>query len=345
MKIWKIGIIGAGLIADFHAKAVQSLPNAMLCGFCGTNTQKVRALSLKYGCRAFESVEAMLGSGDVDMVTIATPSGAHMEPAILAAKCGKHVICEKPLEISLERIDAIIAAHKSAGTRIGGIFNFRFNESTGLLKEAVENNRFGTITCASVYVPWWRNESYYENSWHGTLTLDGGGALMNQAIHMIDMLQYLMGPIESLQAFTGTLAHNIEAEDTGVAVLRFTNKALGIIYGTTASWPGQFRRLEITGTKGTVIQVENSFQVWQFADQTERDNEILKKHSAVQGGGGVSDPAAIPFEPHALNIAAFLEAVENDKPFELEATEARKAVEIVLAVYSSAKTLKPYFFS
>jgi UDP-N-acetyl-2-amino-2-deoxyglucuronate dehydrogenase len=345
MKIWKIGIIGAGLIADFHARAVQSLPNAMLCGFCGTNTQKVRALSLKYGCRAFESVEAMLGSGEVDIVTIATPSGAHMEPAILAAKFGKHVICEKPLEISLERIDAIIAAHKSAGTRIGGIFNFRFNESTGLLKEAVENNRFGTITCASVYVPWWRNESYYENSWHGTLNLDGGGALMNQAIHMIDMLQYLMGPIESLQAFTGTLAHNIEAEDTGVAVLRFTSKALGIIYGTTASWPGQFRRLEITGTKGTVIQVENSFQVWQFADQTERDNEILKKHSAVQGGGGVSDPAAIPFEPHARNIAAFIEAVENDKPFELEAPEARKAVEIVLAVYSSAKTLKPYFFS
>jgi UDP-N-acetyl-2-amino-2-deoxyglucuronate dehydrogenase len=345
MKIWKTGIIGAGLIADFHARAVQSLPNARLTGFCGTNMPKVRALSERYECKAYESAEAMLDSGDVDIVTIATPSGAHMEPAILAAEYGKHVICEKPLEISLERIDAMIAAHKSAGTRIGGIFNFRFNESTSLLREAVENKRFGKITCASVYVPWWRNESYYENSWHGTLNMDGGGALMNQAIHMIDMLQYLMGPIESLQAFTGTLAHNIEAEDTGAAVLRFSNKALGIIYGTTASWPGQFRRLEITGTKGTVVQVENSFQVWQFTDQTERDNEILKIHSAVLGGGGVSDPAAIPFEPHARNIAAFLDAVENDKPFGLEGPEARKAVEIVLAIYSSARTLKPYFFS
>ena len=274
MKIWNLGIIGAGLIADFHAKAIQSLPNARLVGICGSNPEKVSLLSKKYSCKAFSNTAELLHSGDIDIVTIATPSGAHMDPAVAAARSGKHVICEKPLEISLARIDKMIKAHSEAGTSLGGIFNFRFNDILKVLKKAVDDGRFGTITYASVHVPWWRNEAYYTNSWHGTSEMDGGGALMNQAIHMIDILQYLMGPVESLQAYVSTLAHQIEVEDTAAVVLQFRNKALGVIYGTTASFPGQFRRLEITGTRGTVIQVENSFKVWQFDDQTDADNEI-----------------------------------------------------------------------
>ena len=238
MKIWNFGIIGAGLIADFHAKAIQSLKNARLTGICGSNPVKVRKLAEKYGCRAFSDMQEMLRSDDIEIVTIATPSGAHMEPAIEAARSGKHVICEKPLEISLERIDKMIMAHEKAGTRLGGIFNYRFNDTLPYLKKAVDTGRFGTITYASVHVPWWRNEAYYENSWHGTAELDGGGALMNQSIHMIDILQYLMGPVDSLQAYVATLAHQIEVEDTAAAVLQFRNKALGVIYGSTASFPG-----------------------------------------------------------------------------------------------------------
>jgi predicted dehydrogenase len=176
------------------------------------------------------------------------------------------------------------------------------------------------------------------------MDMDGGGALMNQSIHMIDMLQYLMGPVKSLQAYSSTLVHQIEAEDTAAAVLKFKNKALGVIYGTTASWPGQFRRLEITGSKGTVIQVENSFKVWQFADQTDQDKEILQKYGEIEGGGGVSDPAAIQFEPHARNIAAFINAIENNEPFEVDGLEARKSVEIVLAIYKAARKHKIYHF-
>ena len=168
---------------------------------------------------------------------------------------------------------------------------------------------------------------------------------MNQSIHMIDILQYLMGPIDSLQAYVATLAHKIEVEDTAAAVLQFKNKALGVIYGSTASFPGQFRRLEITGTKGTVIQVENSFKVWHFEDQTKEDDEILNSFSRIEGGGGVSDPAAIPFEPHARNIEAFIKSIETDKPFEVDGTEARKAVEIILAIYSSTREKRPFFFS
>lgn len=344
MKIWNFGIIGAGLIADFHAKAIQNLENARLTGICSSNPDKARKLAEKYNCKTFKDSTELLRSDEIEIVTIATPSGAHMEPTIEAALCGKHVICEKPLEISLERVDKMIEAHNKAGTKLGGIFNYRYNDSFKYLKSAIDNGRFGTITYASIHVPWWRSDDYYKDSWHGTLKLDGGGALMNQAIHMIDILQHLMGPVDSLQAYTATLGHSIEVEDTAAAVLRFKNNALGIIYGSTASFPGQFRRIEITGTKGTVIQVENSFKVWQFADQTEADNEIFNRFNKIEGGGGVSDPGAIPFEPHAKNIAAFIDSIETGKTFEINGLEARKAVEIVLAIYTSARERRPFTF-
>ncbi len=344
MKNWNFGIIGAGLIADFHGKAIESIPNATLKGICGTNQQKVRRLSEKYNCKAYGSHSEMLRSDEIDIVTIATPSGAHMEPAIEAAKMGKHVLCEKPLEISLDRVDKMIDAHDKAGTRLGGIFNFRYSDSLKYLKAAVDKGRFGNLSYAGVYIPWWRGDDYYNDSWHGTWKLDGGGALINQSIHMVDLLQYLMGPVESLQAYTATTVHPIEAEDTATAVLRFKNNALGVIYGSTASFPGMPRRIEITGSKGTVVQVDNSFSVWEFAGQTDADKEIIEKFRNAEAGGGSSEPGAIPFQPHARNIAAFIESVETGKEFQISGPEARKAVEIVLAVYTSAREMRPVTF-
>ncbi|NLB26605.1 MAG: Gfo/Idh/MocA family oxidoreductase [Bacteroidales bacterium] len=339
MKKWNFGVVGAGSIAGFHAKAVQSLSNAGLKGICGSNPDKVKNLAEKYNCKIYQSTTEMLQDPGVDIVTIATPSGAHMEPAIEAAHYGKHVICEKPLEVSLERIDKMIEAHQKSGTRLGGIFNYRFNEVERLLKRTADSGRFGKITNASVYVPWWRSDQYYDSSWRGTLQLDGGGALMNQSIHMVDMLQYIAGEVSSIKAYTATLAHpGIEVEDTATAVVRFSNGALGIIYGSTASYPGMYRRIEISGTQGTAIIEENSIKVWQFAKEQDEDKEIVKKFSNIEGGGGVSDPMAIPFEPHARNIAAFIDSVETGQPFEIDGYEARKSVEIILGVYKSAKT-------
>lgn len=337
MKIWKFGIIGAGMIADTHAQAILSLGNTGLIGFCDSGSGKAKTLAIKYSCKAFDNYHELLCDPDIDIVIIATPSGKHLEPAVEAAKHGKHVLCEKPLEITPERIDAMIAAHEKRGTFLGGIFNFRFNESLAPLKNAIESGRFGTLTYASVHVPWWRSDEYYKSNWRGTWKLDGGGALMNQGIHMVDLLQYLMGPVDSLQAFTATLGHaTIEVEDTAVSILKFRNNALGFIYGTTASYPGQFRRLEITGTRGSVVMVENSITVWQFAEETAADTEIRKKYSAIEGGGGVSNPAAISFINHARNIEAFITAIEEKKKFEIDGQEARKAVEIICGIYRSA---------
>ena len=349
MKTWNFGIVGAGLIADFHAKAIAEIPNAKLVACCDVVFDKAKKLADKFGVKAFESYKEMLKLKEIDIVTIATPSGLHKEPTIAAAKAGKHVICEKPLDITLKRIDAMIEAHEKSGTRLGGIFPYRFNDAMVHLREAINSGRFGVITYAGVYVPWWRTDEYYKDSWHGTWKLDGGGALMNQSIHMVDMLCDVMPPIESVMAFAATLGHpQIEAEDTAVAVLRYANKALGTIYGTTASWPGQFRRFEITGTKGTVIQVENSFTVWQFADERPEDEQIRKKFGKISGGGGVADPAAITHENHRRNFKAFIDAVEsnplpsceNKKGGWISGREARKAVEVILAIYKSAREQK-----
>lgn len=344
MKIWNFGIIGAGMVADFHAKSIQHLPNARLLGICGAGSGRAVALAQQYQCTAFPDYKSMLQNPEIDIVTIATPSGLHMGPSIEAALHHKHVLCEKPLEITLERIDQVIAAHAKAGTRLGGFFNYRYTEVVQVLKEAVDKGRFGTLTFASISVPWWRSNEYYQHKWRGTLALDGGGAMMNQSIHMVDLLQYIMGPIDSLSAYTATLGHSIEAEDTATAIVKFRNKALGSIYGSTASFPGQQRSITITGTKGTATLEENSIKVWQFADETEEDKSIRSQFSASLSEGGASDPSSIPFELHAKNISAFIDAVESGKPFELEGKEARKAVEIILAMYTSAKENRSFQF-
>lgn len=342
MKQWNFGIVGAGLIADFHARAIEAVDNAKLVGICGRTLSKVEALAEKHNCRVFKDYKKLVTDEQIDVVTIATPSGFHLEPTVAAAEAGKHVLCEKPLEITLERIDAMIAAHKKSGTLLGGIFQNRFTEPMAPLKEAINQGRFGVITYAGIYVPWWRQEEYYEDSWHGTLALDGGGAMMNQSIHMVDMLCDLMPEIESIQGFVNHIGHpQIETEDTAVATVRFKGGALGLIYGTTASWPGQFKRFEITGTKGTVVYLENSFAVWQFADERPEDKEIREKFGQVEGGGGVSDPGAIPCENHIRNFKAFVEAIGKGGDFCINACEARRAVEVILAIYESAKENKP----
>ncbi len=332
---WKFGIVGSGMIADFHAKAINDIPDTKIIGFCDSGSGKAKALGEKYGAKSFTGYENLLDDPEINVIAIATPSGLHMEPAVIAAKKGIHVICEKPLEITTARVDEMIKAHKEHQTFLGGIFNYRFTPVIEEVKKAIQQERLGKISFAGIYVPWWRDEKYYEGSWKGTKKLDGGGALMNQSIHMIDLLQHVMGPITSLCAFTDHLYHKIEAEDTGVAIVRFKNGALGQIYGTTASYPGQFRKMQIMGSSGTIEMIEDSITVWDFREEKAGDKELLKKYGETTEGGGVADPAAMTHHNHTKNIASFLAAIDKNKPFDIDGFEARKAVEIVCAIYES----------
>lgn len=335
------GIIGTGMIANFHAKAIQDLPDAKLVACYSRSFEKAEAFANTHGCKAYESLEEMLADPDLTIVTICTPSGAHMEPAVAAAEAGKHVIIEKPLEITLERCDAIISACEKAGVRLAAVFQSRFHDGPQKLKKAIDEGRFGTLTLGDTYVKWWRDQAYYDSgAWRGTWDLDGGGALMNQAIHSVDLLTWLMGPVKQIVAMTDTLGHErIEVEDVAVAALRFENGALGTIEATTAAQPGYLKKVEICGTEGSVTVEEEDVTRWDFAKRTAEDVEIgqamAKKKS---GGGGASDPKAIGHHGHRELFRQVLASIDNDTPLSIDGHEGRRAVEIILGIYQAAKT-------
>lgn len=336
------GIIGAGMIAHFHARAIAEIRGAKLIGCYNSTVPKAQAFAEKFQCTAYERLEEMLADPRIDVVTICTPSGAHLEGAIAAAEAGKHVITEKPLEVTLKRCDAVISACEKAGVTLTTIFPSRFHDSAILLKKAVEANRFGKLTLGGAYVKWFRTQAYYDSgAWRGTWKLDGGGALMNQAIHTVDLLLWLMGDIAEVTALTGLLAHErIEVEDAAVAALRFKSGALGLIEATTAAYPGQLKRIELSGTEGTAILEEESIKVWKFAKEKKGDAEVLAKLAGNKTGGGAADPAAIGHAAHAALFRDTLDAIRKGKPPRADGREGRRSVELILAIYQSAETGK-----
>lgn len=339
--MYGFGIIGCGMIAGFHATAIAALPNAELRMVQSRSEDNARRVADEYGCEWTTDLDQMLARDDIDIVTVCTPSGAHMEAVLAAAKAGKHPIVEKPLDISLARCDAMIDACEKAGVQLGGVFQSRFHETSALIRKTLDSGRFGRLTLAEATVKWWRDQAYYDDGgWKGTQALDGGGALMNQSIHAIDLIRWLMGPVREVSAFTDTLAHErIDVEDTAVACLRFESGALGIIQGATSVHPGFLKKLEISGDKGSVILQEEDVTFWQFHDENDDDARIRKEFAArTTTGGGASDPSAISFEGHRRQFGAFLDALDAGEPTPLDGREARKAVEIILAIYQSAES-------
>jgi predicted dehydrogenase len=281
----------------------------------------------------------------LEVVCIATPSGAHLEPALLAAKQKKHILCEKPLEITLERCDALIAACKKQRVSLAGIFPSRLGGAAQLIKKAIDAGRFGKLTVCNVIVPWWRTQQYYDNGgWRGTWDLDGGGALMNQSIHQIDLLQWFAGPIAETSAYASCLAHKkIEVEDAAVAAVRFKSGALGVIVGSTAMYPGQGAEVQISGTQGSVWLKAGHLVAWQF-DKEEPSDVVMRKQwgppTDNKGQGGAADPKAISFVGHQRQFENFAQSITGRSKLIVDGKEARKAVEIILAIYQSALTHK-----
>ncbi len=335
------GIIGCGAISAAHIDAVENTPGARLAAVSDIAQERAEKVAREHNCAAYTDYHAMLERPDVQVVNICTGSGIHMEPAVAAARAGKHVIVEKPLEVNLARVDAIIGACAENGVKLACIFQSRFWEASRWLRQAVAEERFGRVVLGDAYVKWFRSQEYYDQGvWRGTWRFDGGGALMNQGIHSIDALQWLMGPIASVQAYTACLAHErLEVEDTAVAVLRFRNGALGVIEGATSTCPGYPRRLEIHGAEGGCVLVDDrlaELHAGRFSD-AERDR-LLNEFQAKQASTSFKDPMAFSFEGHRRQIADMVECIKTGRQPVVDGQEARKSVEIIIAIYTSAMT-------
>ncbi len=338
----RFAIIGTGNIATFHARAIKQVPCAQLVAVHSRREEQGLVFAGKHDAHYVRDLNALLLRDDIDAVCLTTPSGTHAEIGVLAAKHGKHVLCEKPLDISPQKVDELVSACDEANVKLGAIFQARFGRGALALKTAVEKGRFGRLAWASAYVPWYRTEAYYQSAgWRGTWDLDGGGALMNQSIHAIDLLLHVAGEVAQVSArCTRALHKELEVEDTAMAWLEFQSGALGVIQGSTACFPGELKRVELKGSKGSATLVDDRPTLWQFEDEESGDEGVRSWASETQIGGGASDPNAISTEGHRAQIEDFSLAIQQNRPPAVPGREGRRAVELICAIYESNRTGK-----
>lgn len=335
------GFIGAGAIAGFHARAVAAARGGRLVGVASRTLAGARKFAAEHGLSfATDDVDALLAQPGVDAVCITTPSALHLQPALAAARAGKHLMIEKPLEATVERTDQILNEARRCGVRVGSIFQARFADAARQLKAAVDAGRFGRLVLASCYVKWNRTPEYY-TGWKGRLAEDGGGAVINQAIHGVDLLQWFAGMPVEVFAWTTQRVHRIESEDTAVAALKFASGAFGTIEASTALWPGFSRRIEICGEHGSAVMEDDDITRWDFRHAQPGDERIRATRESGAMGSGAAAPMAIKFEGHLRQIQDFIDGIREGRPFFIEGVEARKAVALVRAIYDSAATGRP----
>jgi UDP-N-acetyl-2-amino-2-deoxyglucuronate dehydrogenase len=343
----RFGIVGYGVIGELHARAIRSLPTAQLVAVADTVPEKIQKLAQEYPIASYANAQEMYAQEQLDIVNICTPSGMHGEHAIEAMRAGCHVIVEKPMEITLAAIEKMLQVQQETGRKLAVISQHRFDSATQQVRKLVDEQAFGRLVLGNAIIPWWRSQKYYDSgAWRGTWELDGGGVLMNQSIHSIDLLQWLMGRVKSIYAYTDTLVHSMETEDVAVAVLRFANGAVGTVAATTGAYPGVGTRIEIYGDKGSAVIDSDKLGYLHLArDDSEEVGPYGggKKQAPTAsnpGATGAADPAAIGTDTHALQIADMMRAVrENGTPL-LDGNEARHPVEIILGIYESARTGK-----
>jgi predicted dehydrogenase len=332
------GIVGTGMIAEYHAKAISLAKGARLVGVAGRSSQKVISFAEKHGI-PFRTTDlaTLVSHPEINVICVATPSGAHLEPALAAVRAGKHLVVEKPVEITLDRVDRLLSATEQAGVKIAAIFQARFGEGARTLKAAIEAGRFGRLVLCSAYVKWHRKPEYYQDSWHGTQALDGGGAVMNQGIHAVDLLQWFAGmPTEVFGRRTRRVHTGIEVEDTACAALTFASGALGTIEASTALFPGWERRIEICGENGSARLEDDRLVKWDFRQSLPEDAAILAAAANNNTRSGSSAPNQISHEGHLRQIQDLIDGLRENRPLAIDGREARKAIALIRALYESA---------
>jgi UDP-N-acetyl-2-amino-2-deoxyglucuronate dehydrogenase len=330
-----IGIIGCGMISNWHANAISKIRGARLVGVTDLNEAARLSFASRYGVRAFDSVEEMLRCEEVDIVSICTPSGLHAQLAVMAANAGMHVIIEKPMALNLKEADEVIIACEKNKVKMEVISQLRFTDAVSRLKKAVDDGLLGRLVSGDVYMKYYRSQEYYDKGgWRGTIKMDGGGALINQGIHGIDLLLHIMGPVRSVFANARTLTRKIEVEDTAAALLEFENGALGVIQGTTSIYPGSPRRLEISGDKGTITLEEDTIASWAIEGR-ELPEDVTLGHTKT---ASANNPSDIGIEGYVLQIADMIAAVRDGRKPIVDEYEGRKPIELIMAIYESSRT-------
>ncbi len=322
-RVYRCALLGAGMAGEHHVRALGKTTNAKLVAVCDVDKNRAQAALDKHKAAApiYPDLKALFAAEQIDVLHIATPSAYHTDAAMAAFENKINVICEKPLDITLERIDSMISAAKKAGVRLAGIFQNRWNPANRIVKSALEQGRFGSITWAAAFVLWYREAKYYQ-SWRGTKDVDGGGAIMNNSIHSIDLLQWLAGPVKSVSAMSARRMHQqLEVEDSLSATLLFENGALGTVVGTTAMHPGRPARVEIGGPLGSAV-VEGQIKEYKFKEAKPEDDQMLQPQPAT--------------DFHLANLQHIFDSWAQNKDAEVDGAECRKAVKIVLAMYESA---------
>ncbi len=335
----RMGVVGMGFIGMFHCDSMQEVPEAHLVAVGDSvKAPNLKKAQDKFNVMAYDKVNDLLKRKDIDAITIGTPSGMHEPITSRAAKSKKHVLTEKPIEVSLEKADKMIKACRDNKVKLGVISQRRWDPGMKELKEALEQNKLGELILGEAYIKWYRSQEYYDSGgWRGTMKLDGGGCLMNQSVHQVDCLQWLMGDVVEIYAQTALKAHKrIEVEDVAQALLKFKNGAQGTIISSTACYPGFEERIEVHGTKGTMELYKNLIRTREIMGE----KKVEAKETADRGSGA-ADAQAISNEGHVAQIKDFCQAIIEDREPLITGAEGRKPLEIILAVYESAKTKKP----
>ncbi|MEG1524410.1 MAG: Gfo/Idh/MocA family oxidoreductase [Clostridia bacterium] len=338
-----VGIIGCGAISKMHIDSYLQIPGTKIVAVTDVNEAAAKRIAEALSADWYTDVHKMLTRKDLDLVSVCTPSGLHSMAVIAAAEAGKHIIVEKPLDVTLPKIDAMIEACDRNGVQLHCIFNNRYRAGNAFLKKAIEAGRFGRLINANASIRWYRDPDYYLKSpWHGTVMLDGGGALMNQSIHYIDLLLWMAGDVACLSAYTGTLLHKtIETEDTAVAALRFQNGALGTVLATTSTYPGYPAELQIVGERGSASITDGIIKQWAFVDSDPLDDEAaLYRNDIAVDNERASNPMAFACTEHKRQIERSVTTIlSNGKP-EIGGFDARRSVALILAIYESAASGK-----
>ncbi|MDQ2903244.1 MAG: Gfo/Idh/MocA family oxidoreductase [Chloroflexota bacterium] len=344
-KTLRFGILGCGVIGPIHAAAIASLPDAQLVAVADRDTEKARVLAEKYQVTAYSDLQEMLDGAHLDVVNICTPSGQHGEQACQVMRSGRHVIVEKPIEITLPAIDEMLRVQRETAVKLAVISQRRFTDAVQRLHGLVDEQAFGKLVLGNTFVPWWRSQAYYDSGeWRGTWVLDGGGVLMNQSIHSIDLLQWLLGPVSRIFAYTDTLAHSMETEDVAVAVLRFANGALGTIAATTSAYPGVSTRIELCGTQGSAVIEDDNLSYLYLAREHQQEavgaygTNATPHKEASKDSAAARDPGGLSYYSHAMQIADMMRAIREDGTPLVDGYAARHPVEIILGIYEAART-------